>query len=147
MAAPKRDLFKAADVCAIAEVQSYVLRTWEAEFPRLGRATAGGGPRVYSRRDIELVLQIKSLVFGEGLTLAGARRRLEEADEADAPKPALMNEVLGAQARERIRAVRQGLEHILRMLSERPGELVLVAPTPPGRRGKNASASRARSSG
>ena len=139
MAAPKRDSFKAAEVCAIAEVQPYVLRTWEEEFPQLGRVPPGG-PRVYKRRDIELVLRIKALVFGEGLTLAGARRRLEDgSEEADSPAAALMEEVLGAQARERIRFVRDGLERILQMLSaEPPRELMLVAPTPAApRRGKS----------
>ena len=58
MAAPKRDLFKAAEVCEVANVQPYVLRSWEAEFPQLGQPSTGGGPRVYRRSDIELVLRI-----------------------------------------------------------------------------------------
>ena len=78
MAAPKRELFKAAEVCEVVQVQPYVLRSWEAEFPQIGQAPAGGGARVYRRTDIELVLRIKQLVFDEGLTLSGARRRLEE---------------------------------------------------------------------
>ena len=78
MAAPKRELFKAAEVCEVVQVQPYVLRSWEAEFPQIGQAPAGGGPRLYRRADVELVLRIKQLVFDEGLTLSGARRRLEE---------------------------------------------------------------------
>ena len=78
MAAPKRELFKAADVCEVVQVQPYVLRSWEAEFPQIGQVPAGGGPRLYRRSDVELVLRIKQLVFEEGLTLSGARRRLEE---------------------------------------------------------------------
>ena len=70
---PKRTLFKAAEVCEIASVQPYVLRSWESEFPDLGVARTAGGPRVYRRADLERVLRIKQLVFGEGLTLAGAR--------------------------------------------------------------------------
>ena len=84
MAAPKRELFKAAEVCEVVQVQPYVLRSWEAEFPQIGQAPAGGGPRLYRRADVEMVLRIKSLVFGEGLTLAGARRRLEEDGEPTA---------------------------------------------------------------
>ena len=83
MAAPKRELFKAAEVCEVVQVQPYVLRSWEAEFPQIGQAPAGGGPRVYRRADIELVLRIKQLVFDEGLTLSGARRRLEEDGDQD----------------------------------------------------------------
>src|SRR5258706_15812505 len=75
---PKRALVKPAEVCELANVQSYVLRTWEAEFPSLGVSKAAGGPRVYRRMDVEQVLRIKHLLLVEGLTLAGARRKLEE---------------------------------------------------------------------
>ena len=85
MAAPKREWFKAAEVCEVAEVQPYMLRSWEAEFPQLGQPPAGGGPRLYRQADVEMVLRIKSLVFGEGLTLAGARRRLDEAADSTEP--------------------------------------------------------------
>lgn len=138
MAAPKRELFKAADVCEVAEVQPFVLRSWEKEFPDLGRAPAGGGPRVYRRVDLEMVLRIKSLVFGEGLTLAGARRRLEEADTPSESSGVTVDELLGARAKERVRFVRDGLRGILEMLSsEGQPELMLVAPAAsPKRSGK-----------
>ena len=63
MAAPKLERLKAADVCQIAQVQPYVLRTWEAEFPDLGQVTAGG-PRIYGRADVERVLKIRELSGG-----------------------------------------------------------------------------------
>jgi DNA-binding transcriptional MerR regulator len=126
--APKREWFKAAEVCEVTEVQPYMLRSWEAEFPKLGRAPSGGGPRVYRQADIEMVLRIKSLVFGEGLTLAGARRRLEELDEPGPPVMRLAGEALGLHARERVRTVRDGLRDLLRMLSNgEQQELVLTA--------------------
>lgn len=129
MAAPKRELFKAAEVCEVVQVQPYVLRSWEAEFPQLGQAPAGGGPRVYRRSDIELVLRIKQLVFEEGLTLSGARRRLEE-DGDQHRAPVSVEEVLGAGVREKLRSVKTGLQSILKMLSKdpEPHELRLVAP-------------------
>ncbi len=83
---PKRALFKAAEVCDLAKVQPYVLRSWETEFPDLGVAKAAGAPRVYRRADVEQVLRIKHLLLVEGLTLAGARRKL---DEETAPIAAL----------------------------------------------------------
>lgn len=133
MPAPKRDVFKAAEVCEVANVQPYVLRSWEAEFPQLGQAAAGGGPRTYGRSDIELVLRIKALVFGEGLTLAGARRRLDEGVDPDERPTMSVEEVLGARARDRVRFVRDGLRDILEMLDgAQPSELVLAAP-PSGR--------------
>src|SRR5688572_31631378 len=74
---PKRSLFRQPEVCEIAKVQSYVLRSWEAEFPDLGVAKTEGGARVYRRIDLERVLRIKHLLFVEGLTLGGVRRKLQ----------------------------------------------------------------------
>lgn len=133
MAAPKRELFKAAEVCEVVQVQPYVLRSWEAEFPQIGQAPAAGGPRVYRRADIELVLRIKQLVFEEGLTLSGARRRLQEDGEEHTPRVSV-EEVLGAGVREKLKNVKTGLQSILEMLSkdaDQQGELRLVPPPSP----------------
>lgn len=133
MAAPKRELFKAADVCEVVQVQPYVLRSWEAEFPQIGQVPAGGGPRLYRRSDVELVLRIKQLVFEEGLTLSGARRRLEEDNGERNGASVLVQEVLGDRVREQLLQVKSGLQSILTMLSadEPQPELRLVAPTAP----------------
>ena len=129
MAAPKRELYKAAEVCEVVQVQPYVLRSWEAEFPQIGQAPPGGGARLYRRSDIELVLRIKQLVFDEGLTLSGARRRLEEDADRDSGPPVLVDEVLGAGMREKLKSVKTGLQSILQMLSKDPEpELRLVPP-------------------
>ena len=133
MAQSKRELFKSADVCELTQLQPYMLRSWEAEFPALGRPVNGGQGRVYRRGDVELVLRIKQLVFEEGLTLAGARRRLEEEREGPSTSIAAVavEDVLGAMARRKLREVRTGLEAIMQILSRdvsRPGELTLVAP-------------------
>jgi DNA-binding transcriptional MerR regulator len=133
MAAPKRDVFKAAEVCEVVQLQPYVLRSWEAEFPQIGVTPPAGGPRVYRRSDVELVLRIKQLVFEEGLTLSGARRRLEEESDRETAPAMLVEEALGANAREKIRNVKNGLHSILQMLSknQEPSELLLVPPAPP----------------
>jgi DNA-binding transcriptional MerR regulator len=130
MASAKRELFKSIDVCEMAQLQPYVLRSWEAEFPGLGQPAAAGGGRVYRRGDVELVLQIKQLVFGEGLTLAGARRALEEAQEGPSRASVAVADALGEMARSRLRQVRSGLEAILQLLSRDTGspELQLVPP-------------------
>ena len=77
---PKRAFFKSAEVCAIAGVQPYVLKSWESEFPSLGGKKRRDGSRVYGRPEVELVLEIKELVYGEGLTLGAARRKLDSGD-------------------------------------------------------------------
>jgi len=132
VAQPKRELFKAADVCEVVQLQPYVLRSWEAEFPQIGQVPAGGGPRLYRRSDVELVLRIKQLVFEEGLTLSGARRRLEEDGDKNNGAAVLVEEVVDARVREQLRNVKSGLKQILEMLSkdgEHQPELHLVAPT------------------
>jgi DNA-binding transcriptional MerR regulator len=117
---PNRPVFRSQEVCEIAEVQPYVLRTWEAEFPDLGVAKTPNGPRVYRRADVERVLRIKHLILIDGLTLAGARRQLGEeqppAGEAvtDADVAALMDGEVTKQLRE----VRRGLQWILGVLSD-----------------------------
>ena len=132
MAAPKRELFKAAEVCEVVQVQPYVLRSWEAEFPQIGQVPAGGGPRLYRKSDVELVLRIKQLVFDEGLTLSGARRRLEEDADRDSGAPMLVDEVLGAGVREKLKSVKTGLQSILQLLAKDPEpELRLVPPPAP----------------
>jgi DNA-binding transcriptional MerR regulator len=116
---PKRALFKAAEVCDLAKVQPYVLRSWEAEFPDLGVAKSAGAPRVYRRGDVEQVLRIKHLLLVEGLTLAGARRRLEEEGAPVAADVPVIDELIGQNARERLTAVKRGLQSILDLLASR----------------------------
>ena len=117
---PNRSLFRQPEVCEIAQVQPYVLRTWEAEFPELGVKKTEGGPRVYRRADLEFVLRIKHLLFVEGLTLAGARRKLlDELPGTPADNDGL-DQLLGSDARERIMLVKRGLKEIAVMLSKKP---------------------------
>lgn len=124
-AIPNRAVFRAQEVCEIADVQPYVLRSWEAEFPDLGVARTPAGPRVYRRADVERVLRLKHLLFVDGLTLAGARKQLQQegaaapADEAigDADMAAMLNQ----QTRDSLRELRGGLEWILGVLNGRRG--------------------------
>jgi DNA-binding transcriptional MerR regulator len=132
---PRRALFKAAEVCDLAKVQPYVLRSWEAEFPQLGVTTSAGAPRTYRREDVEQVLRIKHLLLVEGLTLAGARRRLDEETAPVAANAPAIDELIGRNARERLTEVKRGLRSILSLLAGQPepGELRLTSPvaTPP----------------
>src|SRR5688500_19803139 len=98
---PNRSLFRQPEVCEIAQVQPYVLRSWEAEFPDLGVAKTKDGPRVYRRADLERVLRLKHLLFVDGLTLAGARRKLAEEGAPAVGKPEDLDVLLGADVRER----------------------------------------------
>ena len=114
---PEKSAFKASEVCEIAKVQPYVLRSWEAEFPDLGVAKTAGGARVYRRVDVERVLRLKHLLYVEGLTLAGARRKLEEDSTPVAADVPVIDELIGRHARERLTEVKRGLRSILDLLS------------------------------
>ena len=116
---PNRSLFRQPEVCDIAQVQPYVLRSWEAEFPDLGVAKTAGGPRVYRRTDLERVLRIKHLLFVEGLTLAGARRKLEAEQQPVGDDSVDLDALLGSDVRERLLAVKQGLRELQKMLAAR----------------------------
>jgi DNA-binding transcriptional MerR regulator len=116
---PKRALFKPAEVCELVKVQPYVLRSWEMEFPELGVSRSAGGPRMYRRVDVERVIRIRHLLLVDGLTLAGARRKLEEESTPVAADDTL-DELIGQNARDRLTEVKRGLRAILDLLSDRP---------------------------
>ena len=126
--APK--MYKAAEVCEVAQLQPFVLRSWEKEFPRIGFQKSADSPRLYRQSDLDQVLRIKKLVFEEGLTLSGARHRLEDAEpqssSATDEEVEEVLEALASDARTRIAHVRDGLRSILRVLSSAPGTVVIV---------------------
>lgn len=121
VAIPNRPVFRAQEVCEIAEVQPYVLRTWEAEFPDLGVAKGTNGPRLYRRADVERVLRIKHLILVDGLTLAGARRQLGEEQtpaSGDALADADIAALMDGEVQRQLRDVRRGLQWILGVLTD-----------------------------
>lgn len=80
-----QDRFKINEVCKLANVQPYMLRFWGTEFAQLEAARSGTGQRSYTREQVELILEIRHLLFDEGLTIAGARKRIERQAEESAP--------------------------------------------------------------
>lgn len=82
---PDRLYFKIGDVARLLKVEPYVLRFWESQFPQLKPNKSGTGQRLYRKRDVEIAVEIKRLVYGEGYTLSGARQALGQARKAEAP--------------------------------------------------------------
>ena len=123
---PNKLFFKIGEVCEITDTQPYVLRYWESEFPALAPAKNTSGQRIYRRRDIETVLRIKQLLYEEGFTIAGAKKRLEAemAGRMETPVPAAAPdgptvappEVAGADRVAALRQVREQLREILTLL-------------------------------
>ena len=129
----EKEVFKVGDVCSLAGIQPYILRSWEAEFPALAQAETTGGARVYRRADVEMVLRIKSLVFGEGLTLGAARRKLLSVENGAQNEPQNVGFVglLDSTTRTMIDGAKQGLREILDLLTAgaEPQETGKVVPT------------------
>ena len=73
---PDKLYFKIGEVSQIAGVPSHVLRFWESEFPRISPKRTSSGQRLYTRREVELILEIKCLLYQRKFTIAGARQRL-----------------------------------------------------------------------
>ena len=115
---PSKLFFKIGEVCEITDTQPYVLRYWESEFPALAPAKNSSGQRIYRRRDIETVLRIKQLLYEEGFTIAGAKKRLESemAGRVESPQP--LKEPNGGKDRNRaaLKQVRDQLREILTLL-------------------------------
>ena len=88
MAAPpaKKIYYKIGEVCSLTDTQPYVLRFWESEFPQLAPTKTRSGQRIYRRQDVEMVREIKKLLYDEGYTIAGARKKLGSEDGAP-PEP------------------------------------------------------------
>jgi DNA-binding transcriptional MerR regulator len=74
---PDKLYFRIGDVARLANIKPYVLRFWETEFPGLGPKKSGTGHRLYRRKDVEMVLEIKRLLYQERFTIEGARKFLD----------------------------------------------------------------------
>lgn len=98
-AIPDRLYFKIGDVARLCGLETYVLRFWESQFPQLKPNKSGTGQRLYRRRDVEMVLEIKRLVHGQGFTLAGARQALETQGRSKAMQPELVAPSAAAAAK------------------------------------------------
>lgn len=116
---PDRLYFRIGDVSELLQVPAYVLRFWETEFPQLKPAKSSTGQRMYRRREVELAVRIKSLLYSEGFTIAGAREKLKSES-----KPAKTQSALpfpkAAPDKSRLLRVKQELQELLTMLSSKP---------------------------
>jgi len=112
---PNKLFFKIGEVCEITDTQPYVLRYWESEFPALAPAKNSSGQRIYRRRDIETVLRIKELLYQEGFTIAGVKKRLETelAGRPETPQSQAAANLDGDPTRIALNQVRDQLREIL----------------------------------
>lgn len=125
---PDRLYFKIGDVARICGLETYVLRFWETQFPQLKPNKSGTGQRLYRRRDVEMALEIKRLVHGQGYTLLGARQALDQIHRGQSPQPSLP--LAGADGGKRRDRVAAAIGHARAELREIAGLLATPAPQP-----------------
>lgn len=130
-AIPDRLYFKIGDVARICSVETYVLRFWESQFPQLKPNKSGTGQRLYRRRDVEMALEIKRLVHGEGYTISGARQALGQGRPAEPPN---RSREVTAEPAPRSEAVAAAIGSARAELREIAGLLATPQPQPPRRR-------------
>jgi DNA-binding transcriptional MerR regulator len=122
---PDKLYFRIGEVSRLAGIKPYVLRFWETEFSSLGPKKSGKGHRLYRRKDVELVLEIKRLLYDHRYTIEGARKYLDsrsrelgaKAAAASAGKPARAQPALFGDSGPSIESIRKELTEILELLS------------------------------
>ena len=90
---PDKLYFKIGEVSQIAGVPSHVLRFWESEFPRISPKRTSSGQRLYTRREVELILEIKTLLYQRKFTIAGARQHLRAAARPEPDSRQMLDEL------------------------------------------------------
>jgi DNA-binding transcriptional MerR regulator len=117
---PNKLYFRIGEVARLAGIKPYVLRFWESEFSGLGPKKSGTGHRLYRRKDVELVLEIKRLLYDKRFTIEGARKVLEAKPRREPAKPvgARKQAELFSGPASAIQEVRRELQDILNVLTD-----------------------------
>ena len=115
---PDKLYFRIGEVAKLAGIKPYVLRFWESEFARLGPKKSGTGHRLYRRKDVEMVLEIKRLLYDKRFTIAGARQFLESSRKRENGRPVVATRQgeLFSPSPLLVQDVRKGLIEILALL-------------------------------
>src|SRR5690349_7359937 len=125
---PNKLYFKIGEVSNLLTVEPYVLRFWETEFPKLAPKKTEKGQRMYRRKDVELLLQIKHLLYEKKFTIEGARQFLNGVTKATVkaqPAPQVQGALFGNDA---LPEIRKELASILEMLKEKKAQTRSVRP-------------------
>ena len=117
---PDKLYFRIGDVSRLAAIKPYVLRYWETEFPAISPKKSGTGQRLYRRKDVELILEIKHLLYEKRFTIEGARKAIESRGKP-APQPKRQAKhtnqatLFGSPAPD-LKSIREELRNILSLL-------------------------------
>ncbi len=116
---PDKLYYRIGEVETLTEIPAYVLRYWESEFKLLRPKKNPAGQRLYRKRDLDLVLRIKTLLYDERLTLEGAKKRLRGESRGSTDQMDLS--LRGAALEEALRRTRERLRTLRERLNGRPG--------------------------
>ena len=120
MAAPRdepvQEFYSIGDVCSLTDLKPHVLRYWESQFKLLNPAKNRSGNRVYARREVELILMVKHLLYTEKYTIDGARQKLDEHRKGGTLRPAAR----AALEVEALASIERDLEELKSILEDRP---------------------------
>jgi DNA-binding transcriptional MerR regulator len=116
VAIPDKLYFRIGEVSELLQLPAYVLRFWETEFPQLKPTKSSTGQRMYRRREVELALRIKTLLYENGFTIAGAREQLKLEARSAKVQTGLLFPPAGPD-KSGLQRVRQELEELLTLLS------------------------------
>ncbi len=128
---PEKIYFRIGEVSELAKLPTYVLRFWETEFSQLKPTKSSTGQRMYRRKDVEYVMQIRKLLYEDGFTIAGAREKLREELRSNRLPAQVLKEPVhepqaaltflatesGVHGKEELRQLRQQLRDVLDLLS------------------------------
>jgi len=114
---PDKLYFRIGEVSKLTHTKPYVLRFWETEFPTLKPTKSKSGHRLYRRQDVELVMEIKRLLYGKGFTISGARKHLAKNPRSEAEQQQHL--FLPALDAAQLQTLRHELHSILTMLSRK----------------------------
>ena len=115
---PVQEFFSIGDVCALTDLKPHVLRYWESQFKFLHPAKNRSGNRVYQRREIELIMLVKQLLYTEKYTIDGARQKIDEYKKSGELRT-VARAALDSQA---VEAMESDLRSILAILNGQPTE-------------------------
>jgi DNA-binding transcriptional MerR regulator len=116
VAIPDKLYYRIGEVSELTHTKAYVLRYWETEFPTLRPVKSKSGHRLYRRKDVELIFEIRRLLYGKGFTIAGARKHLASPEKNTTEQTDLFQSPLDVAE---LKAIRRELQTVLTMLSRK----------------------------
>ena len=124
---PVQEFYSIGEVCTLTELKPHVLRYWESQFKLLNPAKNRSGNRVYARREVELILLVKHLLYTEKYTIDGARQKLEEHRKGGSLRTAAR----AALEMQSIESLERELADLQAILEDRPVAAARALPSPP----------------